>query len=75
MAIRIPKGTKPVPDVVTTEIKQAGEKRLNGEADANPQVDLMYHTPAFGHPDTYPLRVLSQLMSTRTGRLYKRLIV
>ncbi len=72
---RIPKGTKPVPDVVTTEIKQAGEKRLNGEADANPQVDLMYHTPAFGHPDTYPLRVLSQLMSTRTGRLYKRLIV
>lgn len=72
---RIPKGTKPVPDVVTAEIKQVGEKRLNGEADANPQVDLMYHTPAFGHPDTYPLRVLSQLMSTRTGRLYKRLIV
>jgi predicted Zn-dependent peptidase len=72
---RIPRGSKPVPDVVTAEIRQVGEKRLNGEADANPQIDIMYHTPAFGHPDTYPLRVLSQLLSTRTGRLYKRLIV
>lgn len=72
---RISKGDRPVPDVVTAEIKQVGEKRLNGEADANPQVDIMYHTPAFGHPDTYPLRVLSQVLATRTGRLYKRLIV
>lgn len=72
---RIPRGTKPAPDVVTREIKQVGEKRLNGEAEANSQVDIMYHTPAFGHPDTYPLRVLAQVLSTRTGRLYKRLIV
>lgn len=72
---RIPRGTKPVPDVVTAEIRQVGEKRLNGEADANPQIDIMYHTPAFGHPDAYVLRVLSQILATRTGRLYKRLIV
>jgi len=72
---RIPRGTKPAPDVVTTEIKQAGEKRLNGEADANSQIDMMFHTPAFGHKDTYALRVLSQVLATRTGRLYKRLVV
>ena len=72
---RIPRGTKPAPDVVTMEIKQAGEKRLNGEADANPQVDIMFHTPAFGHRDAYALRVLSQVLATRTGRLYKRLVV
>jgi len=72
---RIPKGLRPVPDVVTTEIKQVGEKRLYGEADANPQVDIMFHTPAFGHPDADVLKVVSQLLSTRTGRLYKRLIV
>jgi len=72
---RIPRGVQPAPDVVTMEIKQAGEKRLNGEADANPQVDIMFHTPAFGHRDTYALRVLSQVLATRTGRLHKRLVV
>lgn len=72
---RIPRSTKAAPEVVTMEIKQAGEKRLNGEADANPQIDIMFHTPAFGHKDTYALRVLSQLLDTRTGRLYKRLVV
>ncbi|MBG89024.1 MAG: peptidase M16 [Verrucomicrobiales bacterium] len=71
---RIPKGTRKVPEVVTAEIKQVGEKRLYGEADANPQIDIMFHTPAFGHTDSYPLRVVSRLLSTRTGRLYKKLI-
>jgi predicted Zn-dependent peptidase len=71
---RIPKGAKAAPEVVTTEIRQVGEKRLYGEAEANSQVDMMFHTPAFGHPDSYALRVLAQLLSTRTGRLYKKLI-
>ncbi len=72
---RIPRGKDEAPDVVTLEIKQPGEKRLNGEADANPQVDIMWHTPAFGHKDTYALQVLAQILSTRTGRLYKGLVL
>ncbi len=72
---RIPRGKEEAPDVVTLEIKQPAEKRMNGEADANPQVDIMWHTPAFGHKDTYALQVLAQLLSTRTGRLYKGLVV
>ena len=72
---RIPRGKEAAPDVVTLEIKQPAEKRMNGEADTNPQVDIMWHTPAFGHKDTYPLQVLAQLLSTRTGRLYKGLVV
>jgi predicted Zn-dependent peptidase len=72
---RIPRGKEEAPDVVTLEIKQPAEKRMNGEADTNPQVDIMWHTPAFGHKDTYPLAVLAQLLSTRTGRLYKGLVV
>lgn len=72
---RIPRGKEAAPDVVTLEIKQPAEKRMNGEADANPQVDIMWHTPAFGHKDTYPLQVLAQLLATRTGRLYKGLVV
>ena len=72
---RIPRGKEEAPDVVTLEIKQPAEKRLEGEADTNPQVDIMWHTPAFGHPDTYALQVLAQLLSTRTGRLYKGLVL
>jgi len=72
---RIPRGKEEAPDVVTLEIKQPAEKRLDGDADTNPQVDIMWHTPAFGHPDTYALSVLAQILSTRTGRLYKGLVL
>lgn len=72
---RIPRGPGETPDVVTLEVKQVGEKRYYAQAEANPQVDIMWHTVAFGHRDSYPLMVLGQLLSTRTGRLYKGLVL
>jgi predicted Zn-dependent peptidase len=72
---RIPRGAKDAPDVVTLEVKQQAEKRMNAEADTNPQVDLMWHTVAFQHRDSYALQVLGQILSTRTGRLYKGLVL
>jgi predicted Zn-dependent peptidase len=72
---RIPRGKNPVPDVVTLEVPQQAEKRLNAEAEANPQVDILWHTVPFGHVDSYPLQVFAQLLSTRTGRLYKGLVL
>lgn len=72
---RIPAGDRPVPDVITREPKQNAEKRMNAEADTNPQVDILYHTVPFGHRDSYPLQVLEQLLENRTGRLYKGLVL
>jgi predicted Zn-dependent peptidase len=72
---RIPAGDQPVPDVVTREPKQNAEKRLNAEAEANPQVDILYHTVPFGHRDSYPLQVIEQLLENRTGRFYKGLVL
>ena len=72
---RIPRGKKDAPDVVTLEIKQAAEKRMYAQAEANPQVDIQWHTVAFQHRDSYPLEVLGELLSTRTGRLYKGLVL
>lgn len=72
---RIPRGKSAVPDVVTLEVPQQAEKRLNAEAEANPQVDILWHTVPFGHADSYALQVLAQLLSTRTGRLYKGLVL
>lgn len=72
---RIPRGKAEAPDVVTLEVKQSAEKRMNAEAEANPQVDILWHTVPFGHKDSYALEVLAQILSTRTGRLYKSLVL
>ena len=70
---RIPRGKKDAPDVVTLEVKQPAEKRMNAEAETNPQTDILWHAVPFGHRDSYSLSVLTQILSTRTGRLYKGL--
>ena len=72
---RIPRGKKEAPDVVTLEVKQVAEKRMNAEAETNPQVDILWHTVPFGHKDSYPLAILGQLLSTRTGRLFKGMVL
>jgi predicted Zn-dependent peptidase len=72
---RIPPGDQPVPDVVTWEPKQNAEKRMNAEAEVNPQVDILFHTVPFGHRDSYALQVLEQILENRTGRLHKGLVL
>jgi len=72
---RIPRGSRTPPDVVTLEVKQDAEKRMYAQAEANPQVDILWHSVPFGHKDSYPLEILGQILSTRTGRLYKGLVL
>jgi len=72
---RIPEGAAEAPDVITLEMKQTAEKRMYAEAETNPQVDILWHTVSFGHRDSYPLGILAQILSTRTGRLYKGLVL
>ncbi|OLC06687.1 MAG: hypothetical protein AUH42_05145 [Gemmatimonadetes bacterium 13_1_40CM_70_11] len=62
--------------VVTQEPPQRGERRINVEYDANPQVLLGYHVPSARHPDAPALAVLSQILTGgRTSRLYRRLVI
>ena len=68
-------GATAAPDVVTLEVKQVAEKRMNAEAETNPQTDIYWHTVPFGHRDSYALFVVGQILSTRTGRLYKGLVL
>jgi predicted Zn-dependent peptidase len=72
---RIPRGKTAAPDVVTLEVKQPAEKRMYAEAETNPQVDILWHTVPFGHKDSYALQILGQVLATRTGRLYKGLVL
>ncbi len=70
---RIPKGTIPPAPIITEEPKPLAERRFLGEAETNPQLSIRYHGVAMGHSDDAALDVAGQLLSGKTGRLYKRL--
>src|SRR5581483_2688160 len=72
---RIPRGPREAPDVITLEPGQLAEKRMYAEADTNPQVDIQWHTVPFAHRDSYVLEIFGELLSNRTGRLYKKLVL
>ena len=61
--------------VRTREVEQMAEKRMNAFAETNPEVQIRYHSVADGHVDEPALVVLGSLLSGRTGRLYKSLVL
>ena len=65
---------KPEP-VRTREVPQLAEKRMVAYAETNPEVQIRYHSVADGHKDEPALVVLGSLLSGRTGRLYKSLVL
>jgi predicted Zn-dependent peptidase len=71
---RLPHGRKDPPPVVTMEPTQLGEKRFNAEAETSPTVRIQWHGVPFVHRDFSVLDVLTDVLSGRTGRLYKGLV-
>ncbi len=71
----IPAGTRPVPEMITSEIPGVAEKRFYAEAETNPAVQVMWHTPAYVHKDTPALEALAELLNGPTGRLRKALVL
>src|SRR5262249_50722606 len=72
---RIPAGKTPPPPVVTMEPRQTAEKRFNAEAETSPTVRVWWHGAAFVHKDRTALDLLTDVMSGRTGRLYKGMVL
>ena len=72
---RIPRGKTEPPPVVTVEPKQIGEKRYNAEAETSPTVRVWWHGVPFVHKDRSVLDLLTDVLSGRTGRLYKGLVL
>lgn len=71
----IPRG-EPRRPVVTQEPPQRGERRIEVEYNANPQVMIGYHVPNARHPDTPALQVLASLLAGgRSSRLQHSLVV
>ena len=71
---RLQASSTPVPEVVTLEHQQVAEMRMNAEVEAQPQIEVRYHTVGFRHADSYALDVLSEILNGRTGRLYKGMV-
>jgi len=71
---RLRRGESEPPPVVTLEHKQVAEMRMEAEVDAQPSVEIRYHTVPYGHRDSYALDVLASLLNGRTGRLYKSMV-
>jgi predicted Zn-dependent peptidase len=71
---RIPAGANPPPEVVTEEIEQLQERRMSATADTNPSVQIRWHAVPFVHQDSFALDVMTDVLSGRTGRLYKAMV-
>jgi len=71
---RLERGARPPLRPRTREMPQLAEKRMIAYADTNPQVVIRYHSVPDGHVDEPALVVLGQLLSGRTGRLYRALV-
>ncbi len=71
---RIPRGETPPRPVITEEPKPIAERRMIAEAETNPRVQIRFRGVAMGHTDEAALDIAAQLLSGKTGRLYKRLV-
>jgi predicted Zn-dependent peptidase len=72
---RVPRGTVEPPPVVTLEPKQLAERRFNAEAETSPTVRILWKGVPFVHKDEDALDLLTDILSGRTGRLYKGLVL
>ena len=71
----IKSGKEPAP-VTTWEPDQAGERRIELIAEAEPTVMVAFHKPAINAPDDYVFDVISMILgSGRTSRFYKELVI
>jgi predicted Zn-dependent peptidase len=71
---RIPRGETPPPEMITTEMPPLAEVRMTARADTNPEVSIRFHAVPFNHDDMFAFQLIGDLLSRRTGRLYKSLV-
>jgi predicted Zn-dependent peptidase len=67
---------KAIPPVTAEEPKQAGERRIELVAEAEPTLMMGYHKPAIMATDDYVFDVISMILgSGRTSRFHKKLVI
>jgi predicted Zn-dependent peptidase len=51
------------------------EKRVYGRAATTPSVQILFHIPPLWHPDLAPLYMLGQVLSSRSGDMYRTMVL
>lgn len=70
----IPPQKIPLP-LTTAEPTQVGERRVEVEFDAGPQLMIGFHGPPYGHRDQFALEICGEILSSgRTSRFYKKIV-
>ncbi len=70
----LPRGAAEPAPVVTEEPEQVGERRMTAEAAAPDSLEIRWRGVGNFHPDDAPLTVLGEVLSGRSGRLYRELV-
>jgi predicted Zn-dependent peptidase len=70
----IPRAVRPKQEIVTREPAPIGETRFTVYDNAEPRIEIMFHTPGYDNNDLYKLDVLESILSGRSGRLFDRLV-
>ncbi len=66
---------RPAPPAVSAPAPpREAERRLRVQCDCRGQIQVLYPSVPFAHPDTAALEVLTGVLNGRTGRLYKSLV-
>lgn len=73
---RVPRGARPITRHVAPEPRQATERRVVLEEDwPLPAVVVAHHITYDGHPDSYPLHIVSKILSDgQSSRIFRRLV-
>ena len=71
----IPRATVPRPQVVTREPPPAGQTRFTTSDDAEPRIDILFHTPGYPDSSLFVLDAVQGVLSGASGRLYRRLVL
>jgi predicted Zn-dependent peptidase len=72
---RLKRNPNDPPPVRTREVEALQERRMIAHAETEPQVEIRYLTVPDGHRDDYALTVMGSILSGRSGRLYKSLVL
>jgi predicted Zn-dependent peptidase len=72
---RIPRGTNPVPQVLTTDPAQVAQQRMDAEAETTPMVFASYKGVPSVHKDAAALDILGSILNGQSGRLNKELVL
>jgi predicted Zn-dependent peptidase len=71
----IPPAAAKKEEVVTREPAPIGQTRFTAHLDAQPRIDIFFHTPGYPNKDLYSLDILEGVLSGRSGTLYRKLVL